>query len=118
MSAESPHVFPGDVANIAAKIGSSVMPDNDQWTNRFTVKSSSSDKIYTVAQRRSDGTWGCDCWGWKRHRHCKHLVDILGRLSRIPTLSVNNETTTAGDGDFSNVVDILASARAAYKEHR
>lgn len=107
------HVFPGDVANIAKKIGSSLMPDNDQWTNRFTVESSSSSRVYTVAQRRTDGTWGCSCPGWKHYRHCKHLTDILGRLSAIPTLSVHTETT-----ELSNVMDILASARSAYQNHQ
>ncbi len=110
------HVFPGDVAMIAAQIGSSVMPDNDQWMNRFTVKSTSSNSVYTVAQRRSDGVWGCSCRGWTTHRNCKHLHDILGRLSRIPTLSTH-EPTPMGD-EFSSVLDILASARQAYQEHQ
>lgn len=111
-----PHVFPGNVATIAAQIGSSLMPDNEQWMNRFTVKSSSSSSIYTVAQRRADGVWGCSCRGWIHYRHCKHLTDILGRLARIPTLAVHE--VPAGDEEFSNVIDILASARAAYQEHQ
>jgi hypothetical protein len=112
----SAHVFPGNVATIAAQIGSSLMPDNQQWMNRFTVKSTSSSSVYTVAQRRSDGVWGCSCRGWTHYRHCKHLTDILFRLARIPTLAVHE--TPAGDGEISNVIDILASARAAYQEHQ
>ena len=76
-------VFPGDVVGIASRIGSSLMPDNDRWVNRFTVKSTSSSRVYVVAQQRSDGVWGCSCWGWKRYRHCRHLTDILERLRRL-----------------------------------
>ena len=35
------------------------LPDNHQWTNRFYVKSASSDKLYTVAQNKSGRWWGC-----------------------------------------------------------
>jgi hypothetical protein len=84
---KSPHtgvwVFPGDVVAIASQIGSSLMPDNSGWTNRFTVESSSSDRTYVVAQRKSDGEWGCGCWQWKRTRQCKHVADILSRLRRF-----------------------------------
>lgn len=81
-------VFPGDVAGIAEKIGSSLMPDNAVWMNRFTVKSKSSSSVYTVAQRRTDGVWGCSCPGWKHYRHCKHLTDILGRLAALGYLEL------------------------------
>ena len=51
---------------VAAQIGcSEMLPDNDQWINRFQVKSTSSSSVYTVAQRRSDKTWGCSCVGWR-----------------------------------------------------
>jgi len=70
-------------AEIAAQIGSALLPDNTQWTNRFTVNSSSSSAIYVVAQRRSDGVWGCSCRGWTHYRHCKHTTDILRRLTAV-----------------------------------
>jgi hypothetical protein len=70
-------------AEIAAQIGSGLMPDNDQWTNRFTVQSSTSNAIYVVAQRRSDAVWGCSCRGWIHYRHCRHLTDVLQRLARL-----------------------------------
>lgn len=50
------------------------LPDNSQWYNRFTIKSETSDRIYTIAQNRKKGFWACDCPGWKRYRRCKHLT--------------------------------------------
>jgi hypothetical protein len=90
------------VAQIAAAIDSSLMPDNRDWVNRFTVASTSSSSVYTVAQRRSDNVWGCSCWGWKRHRHCKHLHVILGRLAEL-SMTLNPEAMA-----------LLRSARTAY----
>ena len=94
------------VAAIAAQIGSSLMPDNAQWRNRFTVESTSSAAVYTVAQRRSDAVWGCSCRGWTHYRRCKHLTDILGWLSTL------GEQVQA-DLDES-ALQILRSARTAY----
>jgi hypothetical protein len=91
-------------ALVAAQIGSALLPDNDQWFNRFQVKSTSSSSFYTVGQRRSDSVWGCSCNGWRHYRHCKHLTDILGRLSRLTASPALNEP----------VVVMLRSARAAY----
>lgn len=76
-------VFPGDVAVVAAQIGSRLEPDNQQWTNRFIIASQSSDRTYVVAQRRTNGEWGCACPGWRHHRHCKHVADLKGRLRRL-----------------------------------
>jgi hypothetical protein len=45
----------------------------DQWANRIEVKSSSSSRVYIVAQRVSTGLWECSCPGWKSRRKCKHL---------------------------------------------
>jgi hypothetical protein len=52
---------------------SSRLPDNDQWTNRFKIKSSSSNRVYIVAQNKSKQHFGCSCPGWIYHRNCKHL---------------------------------------------
>lgn len=49
------------------------LPDNAQWKNRFQIKSESSDRVYTVAQHKTKGHWGCDCPGWRTRRNCKHL---------------------------------------------
>jgi hypothetical protein len=69
------------IALIAKRMGNGVvLPDNDQWTNRFNIRSETSNRLYTVAQRKSDGSWGCDCPGWRRHRTCKHLSAIVPAL--------------------------------------
>lgn len=52
------------------------LPDNDQWTNRFNLHSSSSNRVYTVAQNKKKRFWGCDCMGWKRYRKCHHLREM------------------------------------------
>lgn len=92
------------VAEIAAQIGSSLMPDTGTHFNRFTVESQTSSKVYVVSQRRSSGGWECGCQGWTRWRHCKHLADILSRLAELPTVPTFDPS----------VHDMLASARTAY----
>jgi hypothetical protein len=63
-----------------------ILPDNTQWKNRFEVKSESSNRVYIIAQRKSDGSWGCSCPGFKNARNghlnrtCKHLKTILPLL--------------------------------------
>lgn len=88
------------VEKIAAQIGSTLLDDNAQWTNRFQVKSRTSDSLYVIAQQRTDGTWGCSCPGWRHHRKCKHLTDVLGRLAAI--------------ADQYASVDLMVSARTAF----
>lgn len=93
------------VAQVAADIGTSLMPDNDRWTNRFTIKSTTSKtKFYTVAQRRADGVWGCSCPSWINRRHCKHLVDILSRLAEVSVSKFTDPETK----------QMLLSARTAF----
>lgn len=79
------------VEQIATEIGSTLLPDNERWTNRFQVKSRTSNREYVIAQQRADGVWGCSCPGWTHHRKCKHLTDVLGRLAalaeRMPALN-------------------------------
>lgn len=53
--------------------GGVVLPDNDDYTNRFEVKSETSNRVYIIAQHKTKRFWGCSCPGWKRYRHCKHL---------------------------------------------
>lgn len=59
------------------RLGLKVLPDNAGWKNRFEIKSASSNRLYTIAQRKTGGGWGCSCPGWIRHRTCKHLKAIL-----------------------------------------
>lgn len=53
--------------------GSVVLPDKGQYTNRFEIRSSSSNRIYIVAQHITGRWWSCSCPGWISHRNCKHL---------------------------------------------
>jgi len=73
------------MANVVKVEGREValLPDNAQWRNRFEIPSSSSDRVYTVAQRKSDGSWGCSCPGWIRHKNCKHLKALAPHLRTL-----------------------------------
>lgn len=57
--------------------GSVALPDNQQWCNRFEIRSSSSNRVYIIAQNIKKRHWACGCPSWRRYRHCKHL-NILG----------------------------------------
>ena len=52
------------------------LPSNDQWENRFEIRSESSNRVYIVAQNKKRRHWGCSCPGYKIHRKCKHLAAI------------------------------------------
>ena len=52
------------------------LPDNSHFTHRFEIKSSSSNRVYVVAQSKSGRWWACSCPGWIRHKHCKHLSTL------------------------------------------
>lgn len=52
------------------------LPDNKLWTNRFEIKSATSNRIYIVAQHKQHKHFGCSCPGWRRYRTCKHLQTI------------------------------------------
>lgn len=60
------HVSPGTVH----------LPDNGQWTNRFEIHSSSSSRIYIIAQNIKKRFWACSCPGWISKRKCKHLENL------------------------------------------
>lgn len=91
-----------NVERVAKQIGGTLLPDNPQWHNRFEIKSKSSGKLYVIAQRRSDDVWGCGCAGWRHYRKCKHLTDVLERLSKVSAVGYDPVT-----------ILMLASARAA-----
>jgi len=52
---------------------SDAMPDNKDYTNRFEIRSETSNSIYLVAQHKTKRYWTCSCMGWIRYRKCKHL---------------------------------------------
>lgn len=56
--------------------GAIMLPDNNEWTNRFEIRSSSSNRVYTIAQHKTKKHWGCSCPGWRSHRKCKHLSAV------------------------------------------
>lgn len=57
--------------------GSIVLPDNKTYTNRFEIKSASSDAVYIIAHSKTGRWWSCGCFGFIRWGHCRHL-DALG----------------------------------------
>jgi len=61
---------------IVAVNKNSILPDNDQWKNRFEIKSESSNRIYVIAQNKSKKHWGCSCPSWRIRRTCKHLTAL------------------------------------------
>jgi hypothetical protein len=61
--------------------GATLLPDNVVWKYRMEIKSETSDRIYIVAQRKTDGAWACSCMGWIRFRHCKHLQAMKPALA-------------------------------------
>lgn len=65
---------------VAKRLNAVVLPDNKVWTNRLQIKSGTSTALYVVAQRLTDGMWGCSCRGWIAHRNCKHLKAMLPAL--------------------------------------
>ena len=52
------------------------LPDNDQWQNRFEIRSETSNRIYIVAQNKKKGHWACSCPSWRVRRTCKHLIAL------------------------------------------
>lgn len=59
-----------------AKLRQVRLPDLGQWTNRFEIKSQSSNRLYVVSQHKDRRHWGCSCPGWITGRKCKHLAAL------------------------------------------
>ena len=76
---------------ICTAIKKSGLPDNAQWTNRFEVRSETSDRIYIVSQHKTRRHWGCSCPGWRTRRKCKHLTTV-----GLPILEKPHEIERAG----------------------
>lgn len=46
---------------------------------KWTFKSSSSDKEYTV-RHNIKGALSCDCWGYIAHKKCKHIREVSSEI--------------------------------------
>lgn len=53
-----------------------MLPDNDQWQNRFEIHSETSNRVYVIAQNKKRRHWGCSCPSYRTRRRCKHLEEI------------------------------------------
>ena len=100
-------VSEASIEAVASQIGGILLPNTDQWFNRFQVKSASSSRQYVIAQRRSDNVWGCSCPGWINYRKCKHLTDVIQRLAVVADSSASRSFDKA-------TLSMLASARKVY----
>jgi hypothetical protein len=80
---------------VKAKTGKGLirLEDNKTHTNRFEIKSESSDRVYIVAQKKGATEWQCSCPGWIFHRNCKHLKALA------PILKEVEEGKLIGKGD-------------------
>ena len=69
-----------------------VLPDNEQWKNRFEIRSESSNRIYIIAQNKSTNNFGCSCPGWRVAkngiRSCKHLAALKPLLNSVNTKQI------------------------------
>jgi hypothetical protein len=66
------------------------LPDLKGWTNRFEIRSATSDRVYVVAQNIEKRYMGCSCPGWRIHRTCKHLKALgLPGHEQPVTLNIN-----------------------------
>lgn len=88
-----------------------LLPDNAAWTNRMQIKSESSDRMYTVAQSKSGGWWGCNCMGWIRHKNCKHLRELGLPGNQQPQQAVLQKTNTRFANSKEDSMKLAASAK-------
>jgi len=75
--------------------GLATLPDNKTHINRMEIRSSSSTRVYVVAQSNSSGEWQCSCPGWVlkkpgKQRTCKHLQAMM------PVLLISDKKSIAG----------------------
>jgi len=52
------------------------LPENGQWINRFEIRSSSSNRVYVVAQNKTKRHWACSCPSYRTRRFCRHLAAL------------------------------------------
>ena len=68
---------------IVERVGGVVLPDNQNYKNRFKIPNSDGTKMYTIAQTKLNGIWSCECLGFRRNRHCKHLNAMMPSLRAL-----------------------------------
>lgn len=79
-----------NITVIARQLGTHVLPDNKSHTHRMEIHSGTSNRVYIVAQRKTQGEhtgrWECSCMGWIRYkRPCKHLKTMMPTLAQLGT---------------------------------
>lgn len=67
------------------------LEDNRTHFNRFQIRSSTSKRLYILAQRRSTQNWECSCPKWRfklksGRRSCKHLSALNLPADRVEDL--------------------------------
>ena len=81
--AKSKSLVPVKFKNMLKKLGAALLPDTDKHRFRMDIPSETSDSIYVVSQRISNGNFECGCKGWIFHRKCKHLTAIKPVLEQL-----------------------------------
>lgn len=71
------------LTKIEQDLGVNLLPDTKSHRYRMEVNSETSDNIYVVSQTVKSGLWMCSCFGFRRHRHCKHLRAIVPAFERL-----------------------------------
>ena len=114
---------PESVAMVPLSVGGNrtnahLMPDNAQWTNRFMIRSESSNKLYTIAQNKNRRYWGCNCPGWISRRKCKHLTALglpggeqpyEAKLNKGASAKANIFPVKFADETYSELAHVLAA---------
>ena len=82
---DQPTTAPASTSLPILRVPQSLMlPDNDQWQNRFEIYSETSNRVYTIAQHKQRRHWGCSCPSYRTRRRCKHLEEIGLPTNEVP----------------------------------
>jgi len=68
---------PALIKKIENELDVQFLPDTKTHMNRIEIPSETSDNLYIVSQTKKNGIWQCACFGFRRHRNCKHLKAIV-----------------------------------------
>jgi len=53
-----------------------ILEPNLLWENRFQIKSTSSDRLYIIAQNKAKRHCACSCPSYRTRRYCRHLKEL------------------------------------------